>query len=121
MDPSPSLPIDRSQLQECSEGDRVFEQELLTLFVEDTQQHLGRLQVAIATQDVQTAQREAHHIKGSSAHIGAQVMFTLATAIEDHMKQQTTLPDPLLSQLATAYQEVVALTEQWYPESTRLS
>lgn len=121
MDPSLSVPIDRNQLQECSEGDRAFEQELLTLFVDDTQQHLERLQVAIANQDVQTAMREAHHIKGSSAHIGAQVIFTLATAIEDHMKQQTTLPEPLLSQLAMAYQDVVALTEQWYPESTRLS
>lgn len=120
--PIPPITIDRSYLQECSDGDPAFEQELLHLFVDDTQQHLVSLRAAIATQNFDIARQEAHHIKGASAHVGAVTMFAIAAAVEAQMKENTTpLSLPLLSQLEAAYQDVVAQTKQWDQEPTILS
>lgn len=116
------ISIDRSLLHEYSDGDRDFEQELLHLFVNDTQQHLASLKAAISNQNFDIATREAHHIKGASAHVGAVAMFAIATEVEALIKQKITPPSlPLLSQLETAYQDVIAVTEQWDQESTTLS
>ena len=116
------MSIDRSLLHEYSDGDRDFEQELLHLFVDDTQQHLASLKAAISNQNFDIATREAHHIKGASAHVGAVAMFAIATEVEALIKQKITPPSlPLLSQLETAYQDVIAVTEQWDQESTALS
>lgn len=117
-----SIAVDRNQLQDCSGGDRSFEQELLHLFVEDTQQHLLRLQHAIAARRFDLARREAHHIKGASAHVGAVTMFAIATEVEARMEQQTLDQSiPLLHQLDVAYQAVIAQTMQWDQELTSLS
>lgn len=116
------ISIDRNLLHEYSDGDRDFEQELLHLFVDDTQQHLARLKAAISSQNFDTATQEAHHIKGASAHVGAVAMFAIAAEIEALIKQKRTPPSlPLLSQLETAYQDVIGMAEQWDQESTPLS
>ncbi|KAI9131511.1 Hpt domain-containing protein [Acaryochloris sp. CCMEE 5410] len=115
------ISIDRTLLHEYSDGDRNFEQELLHLFVDDTQQHLARLKAAISNQNFDMATREAHHIKGASAHVGAVAMFAIAAEIETLIKQKSTSPSLLLSQLETAYQDVIGMTEQWDQESTTLS
>lgn len=124
MDPWLSLPkivIDRSQLQEFSEGDQAIEQELLHLFVEDTQEHLTRLHLAIAHQAFEEARREAHHIKGASAHVAALTMFAIAAELEDQLQQQPSpLPLTLLKHLETAYQNVIDQIEQWDQESATL-
>lgn len=116
------ISIDRTLLHEYSDGDRSFEQELLHLFVDDTQQHLANLKAAISDQNFDIATQEAHHIKGASAHVGAVAMFAIAAEIETLIKQKSTSPSlPLLSQLETAYQDVIGMTEQWDQESTTLS
>ena len=49
-------------------------------------------------------------------------MFAIAAEIETFIKQKSTSPRlPLLSQLETAYQDVIGMTEQWDQESTTLS
>ncbi|WP_299411319.1 Hpt domain-containing protein [Acaryochloris sp. IP29b_bin.148] len=111
LGPEPQV-IDPNQLQEYSDGDRAFEQELLELFVEDTHRHLVQLRHAIATQAFEAARQEAHHIKGASAHVGAIAMSKLAATLETHAKQQTA-PAPLLGQLEQAYQQVMQQAEQW--------
>jgi len=116
-----TLTIDQSLLHEYSEGDRSFEQELLHLFVEDTQQHLARLRAAISTHNFDIAKRQAHHIKGASAHVGAVTMVAIATEIEAQINQQTAPPPLLLlTQLEAAYQDVITVAEQWDQESTPL-
>lgn len=118
----PSIAVDRNHLQECSEGDRVFEQELLHLFVDDTHQHMIRLKTAISTQEFEIARREAHHIKGASAHVGAVTMFAIAAELEAQMKHvHQNQPCPLLHQLEAAYQAVITQTAQWDQELASLS
>lgn len=102
-------PIDYQLLQEYSQGDLAFEQELLALFMQDTQQYLQQLEQAIMAQDWQTVQEAAHHIKGASGHVGAQAMSRIATAIETHSQQQQAL-DQLFQDLQTAYAEVGSWT-----------
>lgn len=125
MKPWPSITpnsIDRNLLHEYSDGDRNFEQELLHLFVDDTQQHLTSLKAAISNQNFDIATREAHHIKGASAHVGAVAMSAIAAEIETLIKQKSTSPSlPLLNQLETAYQDIIGMAEQWDQESTTLS
>ncbi|NJK42156.1 MAG: Hpt domain-containing protein [Acaryochloridaceae cyanobacterium SU_2_1] len=99
-------PIDHHQLQEYSQGDLVFEQELLALFIADTQQHLEQLQGAVTQQEWETAREVAHHIKGASGHVGAQVMSRIAAQLETQSQQQQPL-DLLFQDLQTAYTAVI--------------
>jgi len=75
-------PINLQYLSQISDGDLVFELELLNLFVEDAKLHIDAAETAVNTQDYKALEREAHHLKGSSGNVGAQAMQTLAYELE---------------------------------------
>ncbi len=77
-----NFPINLEYLNQISEGDQEFELELLNLFIEDAESHLGAAITAIINQDYKALEREAHHLKGSSGNVGAQNMRELAYALE---------------------------------------
>ncbi len=74
--------IDWNRLHQISDHDPAFELELLQLFAEDTAHHLIQLEAAIAIQDFSALERQAHHIKGSSANIGLRPMHIAAALLE---------------------------------------
>jgi PAS domain S-box-containing protein len=76
------LPIDWEYLHQLSENNTEFELELLQIFVEDAQSHLEITKVAIAANDFPQIAREAHHLKGASANIGAKNMHLVADRLE---------------------------------------
>ncbi|MEA5580936.1 GAF domain-containing protein [Nodularia harveyana UHCC-0300] len=76
------LEIDWEHLHQLSENNQEFEWELLQIFVEDSQLHLEASQTAIATNNFLQLAREAHHLKGSSANIGAISMQKGAEKLE---------------------------------------
>lgn len=76
------LPIDWNRLHQISDHNPAFELELLQLFAEDTAHHLSQLEAAIATQDFSALERQAHHIKGSSANVGLKSMHAAASILE---------------------------------------
>ncbi|ARV61287.1 ATPase [Nostocales cyanobacterium HT-58-2] len=81
-----NLPIDWEQLHQISENNLEFELELLQMFVEDTRLHLEATKAAIATNDFQQFAKEAHHLKGTSANVGATTMRLAAEKLEQLAK-----------------------------------
>ncbi len=91
---SPDLAIDWEHLHHISGNDQEFELNLLRICVEDIKPRLERIcvedikprleiiKVAIASHDFGQIVREAHHLKGASANIGATAMYIAADKLE---------------------------------------
>lgn len=84
-----TMGMDWERLRDLSGGVAEFERDLLVIFVEDTQVHIDAATAAIATQNFAQLTREAHHIKGASANVGAVPMQQTAAQLEQQAKQQT--------------------------------
>jgi PAS domain S-box-containing protein len=87
-DSSPDLQINWQQLHQLSEGNAEFELELLQMFVEDTQLRLEAIKAALTTTTLHEIERQAHHLKGSSANIGATAMQLAAEKLEKIIRSQ---------------------------------
>ncbi|MFQ3678903.1 MAG: Hpt domain-containing protein [Pseudanabaenaceae cyanobacterium] len=83
------MAIDLEYLSQISDGDREFESELLSVYLEDTASHLTALAAAVAASNVEQVEREAHHIKGASGNVGALGMHIVAAELESLGKQKT--------------------------------
>lgn len=106
------LHFDLNRLHQLSDNSREFEQELLQIYVDDTQDQLQHLQQAISKQNLQHIERIAHHIKGASASVGAKQMKQFAEATEQQAKQQQldTL-DMLMLQMRQAFSQIQMLLD----------
>jgi len=69
-DLSPPL-LDRSRLEDLCEGDLQMHEELVDMFVTDSQAGVYEIGRAIEASDPEALQRSAHMLKGSSANVGA--------------------------------------------------
>jgi signal transduction histidine kinase/CheY-like chemotaxis protein len=102
-----SLAIDWDHLHQISDGNTDFEQELLQIFVTDTQEHLDTAQSALTHGDYEAVARAAHHVKGASANVGLTEMQTIASKLEYQSQQQNLDDAPqLLLALADSIQTV---------------
>ena len=79
---STDLAIDWEHLHRISGNDTEFELNLLELCVEDIKPRLEIIKAAIASHDFGQIAREAHHLKGASANIGATAMYQTADKLE---------------------------------------
>ena len=70
------------RMQELACGDEGFVQELLGLFLSESEKRLASLAEAIRSQDLELIKREAHTLKGSSANAGAEAMREKAYRLE---------------------------------------
>ncbi|MBA3326728.1 MAG: response regulator [Solirubrobacterales bacterium] len=69
--------LDRSLLDELCEGDAQMHQDLVTLFVDQSQASVTSIARAIEIRDAEALQQDAHRLKGSSASVGALRMAEL--------------------------------------------
>ncbi|MEH2134897.1 MAG: GAF domain-containing protein [Nostoc sp.] len=76
------LAIDWEHLHRISGNDEEFELNLLQVCVEDIKPRLEKINAAIASYDFGQIAREAHHLKGASANIGATAMYLAADKLE---------------------------------------
>ena len=74
--------VDLTRLQEMSDGDREFEEEVLGVFLGDTRDRLQVLGNALVAGDVETTHHEAHTIKGACGNVGAWRLQALARELE---------------------------------------
>ncbi|ODG98325.1 ATPase [Nostoc sp. KVJ20] len=79
---STDLVIDWEHLHQISGNDQEFELNLLQICVEDIKPRLEIIKVAIASHNFGQIVREAHHLKGASANIGATAMYIAADKLE---------------------------------------
>ncbi|MFM7601079.1 MAG: Hpt domain-containing protein [Pseudanabaena sp.] len=82
MNQQPDSPVNLEQLSQISEGDIEFEIEVLQVYVEDVSQRIEKIRDAITKDDWSKIMSEAHHLKGSSANVGALRIQTLAGQLE---------------------------------------
>lgn len=82
--------LDRNYLHQLSDHNPEFELELLQLFIQDSQCQVEKLRQAMSSQNLQEIEQIAHHIKGASANVGAKLMQTAATQIEEQALQKQT-------------------------------
>jgi HPt (histidine-containing phosphotransfer) domain-containing protein len=113
--------LERDRLQELSDGCLDFEHELLTMFLKDSQQHLDQLRQAIAQQNQEQVYHHAHHLKGSSANIGAKRIRAIAHELEaqSHPTQTQPLFEPWhdrLAELEFSWQQIQKILWAQYPE-----
>ncbi len=94
------LPIDWEHLHQLSENNTEFELELLQIFVEDIPPRLEIVKAAIEKSDFEQIAREAHHLKGASANVGATAMHQAAETLEQLVrKSEVTGAVKLISEL----------------------
>jgi CheY-like chemotaxis protein len=106
------LHFDWVRLRELSDHNREFEQELLQIYLDDTQDQLQHLEQAIDRQNLQHIERIAHHMKGASASIGAKQIETIARTVEQQAKQQQLeLIRGLMPQLKQGFSQIQMLIE----------
>jgi HPt (histidine-containing phosphotransfer) domain-containing protein len=74
--------LNLEHLHQISDGSPEFEAELLQIFLEDSFAQLDALKQAIASHDHQQVEQLAHHIRGASANVGAQLVQVAAEQIE---------------------------------------
>jgi len=74
--------IDLVRIQETSDGDIEFEQELIEMYLEDTLEHCTAIEESHAGGDALMIRQAAHTLKGSSANIGASHIMNVAYDIE---------------------------------------
>jgi len=100
---SDELPvIDLARLQEVTEGDNAFEDELFVQFQKDMERNLAALEVEIQKGSGETLTRLAHNIKGTSANVGILRLSAAALALEVAARADDA------ASCASAYQNVVA-------------
>jgi signal transduction histidine kinase/CHASE2 domain-containing sensor protein/DNA-binding response OmpR family regulator len=80
------LPIDLNYLNKLSEGNREFEQDILQVFTQDTQESIVAIKNAIAQSDWSIVAEEAFKIKSYSTNIGARSLHYLAGKLEEQVK-----------------------------------
>ena len=122
--------FDREQLEHLAGGDKAFENELLQLFVGDTENSLSQLDAAISSDSRDAVQSLAHYIKGASANVGAVGMSQTAAQLEKLWQFARTnlnfadgddrrIAAALLTRLAQidpqwAKRQLVLLMREWY-------
>jgi HPt (histidine-containing phosphotransfer) domain-containing protein len=74
--------VNLKQIQDISEGDREFEEELITMYLQDTHARLNTLGELLAGENWQDLKREAHSLKGSSGNLGVVVIYDLCKELE---------------------------------------
>lgn len=74
--------IDLARIQETSDGDVEFEQELIEMYLEDALEHCRAIEESHSGGEAQMIRQAAHTLKGSSANIGASHIMKVAYEIE---------------------------------------
>jgi signal transduction histidine kinase/CHASE2 domain-containing sensor protein/DNA-binding response OmpR family regulator len=74
--------VDLDYLHQLSEGDTEFEQTILQVFINNTQEQLRLIHLALAAEDSIAIGHHLHTIKGASANVGAVAIEQLVVQLE---------------------------------------
>ncbi|MGH1472224.1 MAG: Hpt domain-containing protein [Cellvibrionaceae bacterium] len=86
--------------------------ELINMYVSDSQARIEALHTAYSAQDCDSVRREAHSLKGSSGNIGAGIMAELTKQVEQKGRDENLEGvEDLISQIEAEYKALtVTLT-----------
>jgi len=96
------------------EGSPDLLEELIDLYLADTKARLAELRPALHRQDVRSAQRTIHSLKGSSENLGIRAMGALCSQLEAQLSTEASEEaEATLTQLEDEFERVQeALTDQ---------
>lgn len=83
------------RLEYLSGGDKSFQKELIELFLSECQKNLHAVDQAIILDDLETATRAVHAIKGASLNVGAQDLSVISEHLEYQLEQGNHQPDKI--------------------------
>jgi HPt (histidine-containing phosphotransfer) domain-containing protein len=111
----PLGPVDTVYLHQLSGGDTEFECALATDFLDTVPDLLGRLHGALRCEDVLTARRTLHNLKGCCRSFGAVVMASVCARFEEALDGDS-LESPevalgLYDELLVCFREVQVFVE----------
>ena len=110
----PEALLDLEHLEAICGGDLEFEQEVLQMFVEDTEENLEAARQALGKRDCEALGHHAHQIKGSSANVGATSITAIATRLETQSRQNSLANAPeLIDTLADLLVQVRVFMRNW--------
>jgi len=107
--PTPTLPVpvNVERLNEITDGDHAFEQELIESFLADTAGHVTEIESAVRERDGEALKLQAHAIKGSSANAGARRLEEIALRLEAiRVEEQSERARELLVDLRSEFERV---------------
>ncbi|MEB3882035.1 PAS domain-containing protein [Lyngbya sp. CCY1209] len=81
-EPESADPLDWERLESISRGRREFQQKLLTAFVGNAREDLGRLREGMEAEDFESLAAIAHRLKGASGNVGVCLLPPLALELE---------------------------------------
>ncbi|MBL8900974.1 MAG: Hpt domain-containing protein [Planctomycetes bacterium] len=98
---------DPERIREVVGDDREILLELVSLFFEDTQQRLEKLQRSLVGGDLLVTRNEAHAIKGSAGNFGAERLHEVSRRLEDAARAgELASARELGAHLRTCFQEL---------------
>ncbi|CAM2068356.1 Hpt domain-containing protein [Sulfidibacter corallicola] len=103
--------VDLSRIQETSDGDTEFEQELIEMYLDDAAVHARKIAGSVASSDADSIKATAHTLKGASANIGAQSIQEIAFEIEKAALAHDLTPLP---ELHRRLEEALAKTDTFF-------
>lgn len=80
--PECAEPVNLARIQDLADGDREFEIEMYTMFLEDSAGRVAALSRHIEKGDADSLLREAHTIKGAAANVGTTKLHLIAAKLE---------------------------------------
>ncbi len=84
--------------------------ELIEMYISDSQIRIKSLNEAYAANDSECIRREAHSLKGSSGNIGASIMAELTKQIEEKGREGVLDGvDQLIDQVEEEYKELIII------------
>ena len=107
--PAPTLPVpvNVQRLNDITDGDRAFEQELIESFLTDTERHITDLESAVREEDGEALKLQAHAIKGSSANAGATRLEEIAVRLEEiRVEMESERARELIEDLRSEFERV---------------
>lgn len=106
------MQFDREFIAQISDGDLEFESDLVSSFSASSNLSLQVIDDAIARQDLATASRELHTLKGSARSVGAGKVGDIAFTLEQNLKHSI-VDESLLNRLKEVLAEVRAEVQDW--------
>ena len=101
--------LDPSILESLKElGDEVFIKQLFNLFVQDAGRLVEEIGKACLQNDHENASRSSHTLKGSAASIGAARIQTIATSMNDSLRNRECPEDGWIEYLRSSYELTAA-------------
>jgi signal transduction histidine kinase/DNA-binding response OmpR family regulator/HPt (histidine-containing phosphotransfer) domain-containing protein len=116
---SSRVPLDLPALAMASGGDREFERELLTIFIDNGQAIMEAIEASIQSSAFSQIHQHAHQLKGSSTYVGAKSLQKLAGQLEQLAREEISTHNHLLfAEIKEVFQETKAFIQACYMNDT---